>query len=57
MVNPEYLFYAYFQEKMNEATFKAKTLELASKVKGDLPDGGMKDQGFGGDLSAEKLMK
>lgn len=57
MVNPEYLFYAYFREKMNEAAFRDRALELSSRIKGDLLAEGMKAQGFGGDLSAEKLMK
>lgn len=56
MINPEYLFYAYFQEKMNESSFKAEALELSSKIKGI-----MKSEGtpvpFGGDLSADKLVK
>ena len=55
MINPEYLFYAYFQEKMNEASFNASALELSSKIKDVL--GGGTPAAFGGDLKAEKLMK
>ena len=57
MVNPEYLFYAYFQEKMNESSFNASALELSSKIKGILMGEGTTQQPFGGDLSTEKLMK
>jgi hypothetical protein len=57
MVNPEYIFYAYFQEKMNEHSFNASALELSSKVKGLLIGEGTTKQPFGGDLSTEKLMK
>ena len=55
MINPEYLFYAYFQEKMNEASFNASALELSSKIKDVL--GGGTPAAFGGDLKVEKLMK
>jgi hypothetical protein len=55
MINPVYLFYAYFQEKMNESSFNASALELSSKVKGIMGEGS--PQPFGGDLSAEKLVK
>jgi len=55
MINPEYLFYAYFQEKMNEAAFNASALELSSKIKDVLGEGS--PEAFGGDLKAEKLMK
>jgi len=41
MVNPEYIFYAYFQEKMNDF----------------MKDEGSMQEPFGGDLSAEKLVK
>ena len=57
MVNPEYLFYAYFQEKMNESSFNSKALELSSKVKGILKSEESQEELFGGDLDAEKLVK
>ena len=56
MVNPEYLFYAYFQEKMNEPSFNSSALELSSKVKGVLKGEGSQEP-FGGELSTDKLMK
>jgi hypothetical protein len=55
MINPEYLFYAYFQEKMNEPFFNASALELSSKVKSTMSPG--TPQPFGGDLKTEKLIK
>jgi len=55
MINPEYLFYAYFQEKMNEPFFNASALELSSKVKATMSPGS--PQPFGGDLKTEKLVK
>jgi hypothetical protein len=56
MVNPEYLFYAYFQEEMKKEAFKSSALKLNSKMKNTL----IKDSPanpFGGDVSADKLMK
>ena len=48
MINPEYLFYAYFQEKMNNEAFKTSALRLSDKVKGVLADG-TRPEPFGGD--------
>jgi len=56
MLNPEYFFYAYFQEMMNDETFNASALELSSKIKNSMIGEGT-PQPFGGDLSTEKLMK
>ena len=56
IVNPEYLFYAYFQEMMNDASFNSSALELSSKVKSIMGEGSLQEP-FGGDLSAEKLVK
>jgi hypothetical protein len=55
MINPEYLFYAYFQEKMNEPYFNASALELSSKVKSTMSPG--TPEPFGGDVKTEKLVK
>lgn len=55
MINPEYLFYAYFQEKMNEPSFNASALELSSKVKATMSPG--THEPFGGDVKTEKLVK
>ena len=55
VVNPEYLFYAYFRENMNVASFKASALELSSRII-DVFGGGT-PKAFGGDHKAEKLMK
>ena len=56
MVNPEYLFYAYFQEKMTDPAFKSAAIDLSSKIK-SIPADGSKEVPFGGDLKADKLMK
>ncbi len=56
MVNPEYLFYAYFQEKMDDESFNSSALKLSGKVKSSLGEG-MQLEPFGGDLSTEKLIK
>jgi len=57
LVNPEYLFYAYFREQMKKEAFKTAALQLASDVRNTLKGKGFTQQAFGGDLSAEKIMK
>ncbi len=57
IVNPEYLFYAYFREQMEKDPFKSKALQLAEGVKNTFQGTGFMSQPFGGDLSADKLMK
>jgi len=57
MVNPEYIFYAYFQEKMNDPAFNSSALEISSKVKDFMKEEGSMQEPFGGDISAEKLVK
>ena len=56
-LNPEYLFYAYFQEKMNNASFNSDALKISAKVLSTMESVGSLQETFGGDLSAEKLMK
>ncbi len=57
MVNPEYLFYAYFQDRMNDPSFKTAALEVSSKVKGNMKLEGFTQEPFGGELKTEKLVK
>lgn len=57
MVNPEYLFYAYFRDLMENIDFKTKALQAASEVKTVMLKVGKDMEAFGGDLSPEKLMK
>lgn len=57
MLNPEYLFYAYFQDQMNDATMKSTALALSDEIKGSMKNIGTMMQGFGGDLSREDLVK
>ena len=57
IVNPEYLFYAYFRERMETNPFKSEALQLSAGVKNAFKGTGFTPQPFGGDLSADKLMK
>jgi hypothetical protein len=57
MVNPEYIFYAYFQEMMNDQSFNSSALELSAKVKGIIKGEDSKQEPFGGGHDAEKLVK
>lgn len=56
MVNPEYLFYAYFQEQMNEPSFKEEALSISLKVKSFMGEESLQEP-FGGDLKVDKLIK
>lgn len=57
LLNPEYLFYAYFREKMEEDAFKSHALEVSSEIKGTLKKVGSEMKPFGGDLSQKDLIK
>ena len=57
IVNPEYLFYAYFRDKMNEPSFKSSALRIAEGVKSSMQQAGTEMQTFGGDLSEKELLK
>lgn len=57
LVNPEYLYYAYFRELMNEASVKSAALEISSEIKNSMGTVGKLMEPFGGDLSHEKLIK
>lgn len=57
ILNPEYLFYAYFRELMNEPAFNTSALKLASEVTGALRGKGSVEEPFGGDLSEKELIK
>lgn len=57
ILNPEYLFFAYFRELMNEPQFNTTALKLASDVKGALSGVGSMQEPFGGDLSEKELIK
>lgn len=57
MLNPEYLFYAYFQDQMNESSMKSTALALSDEIKESMKNVGTMMQPFGGDLSREKLVK
>lgn len=55
MVNPEYLFYAYFRDGIEN--FEDQALSLAKNIIQDMAGLGSLQKGFGGDLSKEELVK
>lgn len=57
MLNPEYLFYAYFRERMKDTDFQATAISLSDAIKKDLEAMGSLSIPFGGDESPEDLMK
>lgn len=56
MLNPEYLFYAYFQDRMDEPSFKEEALSISLKVKKFMGEDSLQEP-FGGDLKVDKLVK
>ena len=57
MLNPEYLFYAYFRHQMDNSSFKSKALKISDTAKSAMKSVGTSMMPFGGDLSPEDLMK
>lgn len=57
ILNPEYLFYAYFREKMNETSLKSSALSVSKGIKTDLRGVGSLSVPFGGDESTGDLIK
>ncbi|MEN8226934.1 MAG: hypothetical protein ABFS38_02180 [Bacteroidota bacterium] len=57
ILNPEYLFYAYFRDKMDNSTFKSSALAISSDIKSTMRGVGTLQQPFGGDLSSKDLKK
>jgi hypothetical protein len=57
LLNPEYLFYAYFRDKMEEERFKSSALSLSSGIKNSMKKVGSLMTPFGGDLSVKDLKK
>ena len=57
ILNPEYLFYAYFREKMDESSFKTSALAISSEIRTAMNGVGTLSKPFGGDLSAKDLKK
>jgi len=57
MVNPEYLFHAYFREAMNKSPLKEDASRMASKVLNDLDAITSTRKAFGGDVEKEDLQK
>ncbi|MEN8156401.1 MAG: hypothetical protein ABFS10_05590 [Bacteroidota bacterium] len=57
VVNPEYLFFAYFRDKMEVASFKSEALSVSASVRKDLEGIGNMMKPFGGEVSRKDLMK
>ncbi len=57
IVNPEYLFYAYFREHMDEGTLNSSALDVSSEIKSTMKEVGTLMKPFGGDLTAKDLKK
>lgn len=57
LLNPEYLFYGYFRELMQETSFNSFAMEVSSEVKNSLKSLGTEMEPFGGDLSEKDLIK
>ena len=57
LVNPEYLFYAYFRELMDEASIKSTAMEISSEINNTMMSVGKIMEPFGGELSVDKLIK
>lgn len=57
ILNPEYLFYAYFREQMEESSFNSFAMEVSSEIKNSLKGVGTMTEPFGGDLSHKDLIK
>lgn len=57
ILNPEYLFYGYFRELMEETSFNSFAMEVSTEVKNSFKSLGSQMEPFGGDLSVKDLMK
>lgn len=57
ILNPEYLFYAYFRDAMNHSSVKSEALGISNDIKGSMKNVGNLMEPFGGDLSSEDLAK
>ena len=57
ILNPEYLFYAYFRDKMDESAFKSSALAISTEIKNAMKSVGNLQKPFGGDLSIMDLKK
>ncbi len=57
ILNPEYLFYAYFRELMEEDSFNSFAMEVSSEIKNSFNGLGTTMEPFGGDLSHKDLIK
>jgi hypothetical protein len=57
VLNPEYIFYAYFREKMEDLDFKKSAISLSDKLKNDLKGVGTQEVPFGGGETPEDLKK
>lgn len=57
VLNPEYLFYAYFRDLMEDADFQSIAISLSDAIKSDLKEVGDQAVPFGGDEKVKDLIK
>ncbi len=57
LLNPEYLFYGYFRELMQETSFNSFAMEVSTEVINSFKSLGTEMEPFGGDLSEKDLIK
>ena len=57
LLNQEYLFYAYFRDKMDESAFNSSALAISTEVKNTMKSIGTLNKPFGGDLLPKDLKK
>ena len=57
LVNPDYLFHAYFREAMDQSDTRSRAEQLTNSILSDLSAIGGLNRGFGGDVEEDKLWK
>ena len=57
VLNPEYLFYAYFRDQMDDPSFKEAALKISEKAKSAMGGIGTEMTPFGGDVPIKDLKK
>lgn len=57
LLNPEYLFYAYFRDLMDNSSFSSSALSLSAEIKQSMKKIGTLMNPFGGDLTVKDLKK
>ena len=57
VINPEYLFYAYFRDNMDNSKFKSSAMAVSRGIMTTMKGIGTLQEPFGGDLTSKELMK